>query len=507
MESGPNAVSITMFFLVIAVSLVITYWAAKRANSASQLYAAGGTITAWQNGFAIAGDLLSAALLLGGVGMFYTSGYDATLYFFPAMLGLSLVLGFIAGPLRRLGKYTFADVITVRLSPVPIRIMAAVSSLAIMMMYLIVQMVGAGGLIEILFGIEYNWAVVIVGVLMVTYVAFGGMLATTWVQIIKAMMLFAGLATLSILSLAQFNFDLGALYDKAASIHNLGADLFQPGGMNLSTAQAASLSIAIALGMPGMPHILMRFFTVPNPVTARRSLVIGMIVAGFAYFMVFFIVGAAGVAFVMNNPDFMNAAGGPRGGTNMISLHISTYLGGNALFGIIAAVAFATILAVVSGLTVAAASALSHDLAANVIARGKMSEKTETLVFRGASFLVGALAILLGIAFHGQNIIYLTGMLFSIAASACFPVLLMSIYWRRLTTAGALAGGYAGLATSLGVIIIGPSVWVSVLHNPAPIIPIDQPAIFSVPVAFIVMIVVSLLTTEKAPAGAPQAAE
>lgn len=496
MESSPNAVSIGLFFVVIAITLVITYWAARRSSSAAHLYAAGGTITAGQNGLAIAGDLLSAALFLGGIGMYFTSGYDAILYFFPAMAGFALMLGFIAGPLRRLGKFTFADVACARLSPVPIRILAAFSSLAVTLMYMIIQMVGAGGLIQILFGIPYVYAIIIVGSLMVIYVAFGGMLATTWVQIIKAILMFLGLFTMSMMALAHVGWSLDALYAKAAEVHALGEGLFQPGGLHLSAGQAASLSLAIALGIPGMPHILMRFFTVPNPNTARKSLVIGMVVIGIAYTMVFLVLGAAGVAFITNNPDFITETGAPRGGVNMVALHLASFLGGNVLFGAVAAVAFATILAVVSGLTVAAASALSHDIYVNVIAGGQISEKKEKMVFRTSCLIIGALSILLGIAFEGQNILFLTGMLYSIAASACFPVLVMSMYWRRLTTQGALAGGYAGLFSSLLVIIIGPSVWVAVLHNDAPLIPIDQPAIISVPIAFIVMVAVSLMTQE-----------
>jgi cation/acetate symporter len=505
MQSSPSGVAISLFFGVIAITLVITYWAARRSNSAAQLYAAGGSITAGQNGLAIAGDLLSAALFLGGIGMYFTSGYDAILYFFPAMAGFALMLGFIAGPLRRLGKYTFADVACARLNPVPIRILAAFSSLAVTLMYMIIQMVGAGGLIQILFGIPYTYAVIIVGSLMVIYVAFGGMLATTWVQIIKAILMLSGLAVMSVLALAHVGWNLDELYSRAASVHKLGEGLFQPGGLNLSVAQAASLSLAIALGIPGMPHILMRFFTVPNPNTARKSLVIGMVFIGLAYTMVFLVLGAAGTAFITGNPDFVDAAGKPHGGTNMVALHLASFLGGNVLFGAVAAVAFATILAVVSGLTVAAASALSHDIYVGVLAKGKkVNEKTETTVFRISCLVIGGLSILLGIAFEGQNIIYLTGMLYSIAASACFPVLVMSMYWRRLTTQGALAGGYAGLLSSLVLITIGPSVWVAVLKNPTPILPIEQPAIISVPVAFIVMILVSLMTQEaQRPATAP----
>jgi cation/acetate symporter len=497
MQSSPNAVSIGLFFGVIAITLAITYWAARRSNSAAQLYAAGGSITAGQNGLAIAGDLLSAALFLGGIGMFFTSGYDAILYFFPAMAGFALMLGFIAGPLRRLGRFTFADVACARLNPKPIRILAAFSSLAVSLMYMIIQMVGAGALIQILFGIPYTYAVVIVGSLMVIYVAFGGMLATTWVQITKAILMLSGLGVMCVLSLAHVGWSLDELYSRAATVHKLGEDLFQPGGLNLSVTQAASLSLAIALGIPGMPHILMRFFTVPNPNVARKSLVIGMVFIGFAYLMVFLILGAAGTAFITGNPDFVDEMGKPHGGTNMVALHLASYLGGEVLFGAVAAVAFATILAVVSGLTVASASALSHDIYVNVIAKGQISEKTETRVFRVSCLVIGAASILLGIAFEGQNIIYLTGMLYSVAASACFPVLVMSMYWRRLTTQGALAGGYAGLLSSLVLIVIGPSVWVTVLGNATPILPIEQPAIISVPVAFIVMVLVSLMTQES----------
>jgi cation/acetate symporter len=342
--------------------------------------------------------------------------------------------------------------------------------------------------------------VVIVGSLMVIYVAFGGMLATTWVQITKAVLLLVGLLTLSVLTLAEIGFDINELYARAASIHKLGSNVFQPGGLGLSTAQAISLSIALGLGIPGLPHILMRFFTVPNPVVARRSLVLSMVLIAVVHIMVFGILGPAGVAFVTDNPDFVTASGAPRGGTNMVALHLANYLGGGVVFGFIAAVAFATILAVVSGLTVASASALSHDLYANVFFKGRHNERTEKIVFRVACLAIGAVAILLAILFKGQNIIYLTGMLYSIAASACFPILLMSIYWDRLTTAGALAGGYTGLVVSVALILIGPSVWVGVLKHSALITNIDQPAMFSVPAAFVVMVVVSLLTR---PAVAP----
>jgi len=493
MTDKVSPIAISLFFLVIVATLLITYWASRRSQTASQLYAAGGEIKAWQNGWAIAGDLLSASTLLGGIGMFFVAGYDALLYVFPAMVGFIIMLGFIAGPMRRMGKYTFSDAAATRLSPVPIRIVAALNALAVTLVYLIAQMLGAGGLIEILFGIPYPLAVVIVGGLMVTYVAFGGMLATTWVQLTKAMVLVLGIVLLAVLAMSQVDFSLDGLYAKAAATHQLGLRLFQPGGLGLSPFDGFSLSLAIALGIPGMPHLLMRFFTVPDPNTARRSLAISMIVIGAAFFIVYMVLGPAGVAFVSNNPEFLTEAGAPRGGTNMVALHLARFLGGEVVFGIIAAVAFATILAVVAGLTVAAASAISHDLYAQVFSKGNASERKETIVFRVSCVALGAVSIALGIAFEGQNILFLTGLLYSIAASGCFPILVMSMFWKPLTTSGAVAGGLVGLASSVGLIIAGPTVWVQVLGNPSAIVSISQPAIISVPAAFITMIVVSLL--------------
>ena len=486
-----SLVAIGFFFAVIAITLGITYWAAKRSHTTTELYAAGGRINAWQNGWAVAGDILSAAVLLGGVGMFFTSGYDAVLYAFPVLMGIVIALGLVAGPMRRLGRFTFTDAAAVGLSPVPIRIIAALSTLAVLLMYLTAQMLGAGGLIQILFGIPFALAVTIVGFLMVIYVAFGGMLATTWVQIVKAVLLVTGISLLGILALAETGFSLDQLYARAIAVHRLGANLMQPGGLGLSRIEAASLTMAFAFGIPGMPHLLMRFFTVPDPVTARRSLVVGISVMAFTFVLIYLVLGPAGVAFVTNNPAFATASGGVQGGTNMVVLHLARSVGGDVIFGLIAAVAFATILAVVSGITVAAASALSHDLYVHVFARGQADERREAMIFRGSSVVIGAVGIGLGIAFQGQNILFLTGLLFSIAASSCFPMLVMSMFWSKLTTAGAVAGGAVGLAASVGLIIIGPSVWVQVLGNAEAIIPLSQPAIISVPAAFATMVIVS----------------
>jgi cation/acetate symporter len=492
-----NSVAISLFFAVIALTLAITYWAARRSHTTLELYAAGGRITAGQNGLAIVGDLCSAALFLGSIGMYFTSGYDAVLYFFPAMTGFIVMLGFVAGPMRKLGRFTFADAAVSRLSPIPIRILAAVSTLAITLLYLTAQMIGAGALIQVLFGIPYNAAVVIVGGLIVTYVALGGMLATTWVQIIKAGLMFAALLLMALLALGETGFRLDELYARAATVHKLGIGLFQPGGLGLTPSQTFSLALGLALGIAGMPHILMRFFTVPSPAVARKSLVIAMGLMAILYTVLLVVLGPAAAAFVTGNPEFMTEAGAPRGGSNMVALHLAAYLGGNVLVGIVAAVAFATILAVVSGLTVAAASAVSHDLVANVFGRGKISDRQEAIVFRASALAIGALGVFLGVAFEGLNIMYLIGMLFSIAASATFPVLVMAMHWDRLTTTGAVAGGAVGLILSLGLIIVSPSVWVQVLGNPEAILQMDQPAIISVPSAFAVMIVVSLLTTER----------
>jgi cation/acetate symporter len=500
MDTSPSAIAISLFFVVIAVTLAITYWAQKRSRTTSELYAAGGKIKAWQNGWAIAGDLLSASTFLGGIGMVFMAGYDAVVYAFAPLLGFVVMLGFVAGPMRRLGRFTFVDAAATRLSPTPIRIIGALSGLAVTLMYLIGQMLGVGGLIEILFGIPYEAAVVLVGFLMVVYVAFGGMLATTWVQLTKAVILVFGVSVLAILALAQTNFSVNELYERAASVHKLGAGLLQPGGMGLSAIDSASLSIALILGMPGMPHLLMRFFTVPDAETARRSLAICITIVGIVYYIVYFILGAAGVALLAANPAYIDAGGMVPGGSNMVALHLAHYLGGEALFGLIASVAFATILAVVAGLTVAAASSISHDLYAKVIARENRSERTEKLVFRIATIVIGVLGIALGIAFKGQNILFVTGLVFSIGASACFPILIMAMYWSRLTTAGAVAGGATGLGLSVGLIVLGPSVWVQILGNTAPIIPLSQPAIISAPAAFVVMILVSLVTREHAPA-------
>ena len=492
-----SPVSLVLFFSLIATTLVITYWAANRSHTTSELYTAGGRIKAWQNGWAIAGDILSASTLLGGVGMFYTSGIDALLYSFPVMAGFVVMLGLVVGPMRNLGRHTFADAVGSRFSGRSVRIVAATNTLAISLIYLVAQMLGAGGLIQILFGIPYRAAVVVVGALMVTYVAFGGMLATTWVQITKAILLLASVAAIGLLALAHFGFDITGLYARAESLHPLGRTLHQPGGLGLSRLDTVSLCIAMTLGMAGMPHLLMRFFTVPDARTARRSLAVGIGVIGSAYFLVYSIVGPAAVAFIRGNSTFEDASGGVLGGANMVVLHLARYLGGDAVFGMIAAVTFATILAVVSGLTIAAASAISYDLYARGDGVTASGRSVETLVFRLSAGMVGVLSIALGIAFEGQNILFLTGLLFAISASTCFPMLVMAIYWRRVTATGVVSGSLVGLVLSVALIVAGPSVWVQVLGHAEPLVALTQPAVVSVPASFLTMIVMSFASSAR----------
>lgn len=491
--TGGLRVEILFFFLIIAATLAITYWAARRTNTADSFYAANRSIKGWQNGFAIAGDFMSAALLLGISGLFYSFGFDAIIYILvpPAAFGILLFL--IADRLRNLGRYTFTDVISLRLGEKPARVFAATSTLISAIMYLVAQMVGAGALTQVLFGIPYGMAVTIVGVLMVLYVAFGGMLATTWVQITKAVLLVLGVAFLTLATLWRFGFDLSALYDAAAAVHPLGMGVFAPGGMNFDLIAALSLFMALTFGLVGSPHILMRFFTVPDAHHARVSAFVASAVVSLVLLAIAYVIGYGAIALVMGNPDFINPSGQLIGGNNMVAIHLSRMVGGEIFFGIIAAVAFATILAVVAGLTLASASAVSHDIYANVVHGGAPGERKEVRVSRIATLAIGAASIFLGIAFAGQNIAYLVSLALSVAASANFPVLLLSLYWRGLTTRGAIWGGGVGLLSAVAFVVLGPAVWVEILGNPEPIFPYAYPGIFSMAAAFITIWLVSTL--------------
>lgn len=479
-----NIPAIAMFLIFVVATLGITYWAARQTKSAAQFYTAGGGITGFQNGLAIAGDYMSAASFLGISGLVYLSGFDGLIYSIGFLVGWPVILFLVAERLRNLGKYTFADVASYRLRQTEIRILAASGALATVSLYLIAQMVGAGKLIELLFGLPYEWAVVIVGVLMITYVTFGGMIATTWVQIIKAVLLLSGATFMAGAVLWYVSFDVEDLFAQAVEVHERGAAIMEPGGLVSDPISAISLGIALMFGTAGLPHILMRFFTVADAKEARKSVFYATGCIGYFYILTF-IIGFGAIVLVSTNPQFFEIDGALIGGNNMAAIHLSQATGGSLFLGFISAVAFATILAVVSGLTLAGASAISHDLYASVIKKGNANEFDELRVSRWSTIGLGVLAIGLGILFEEQNIAFMVGLAFAIAASANFPVLFLSMFWSKLTTRGALYGGILGLATAVVLVILGPTVWVAILGFDEPVFPYRYPALFSVSAAFV----------------------
>ncbi len=479
-----NVPAIIMFFVFISGTLGITYWAAKKTKSASDFYTAGGGITGFQNGLAIAGDYMSAAAFLGVSGLIYLKGYDGVIYAVSFLVGWPIILFFMAEKLRNLGKYTFADIAAYRLGQKEIRVLAAFGSLSVVLLYLIAQMVGAGKLIQVLFGMEYEFAVMLVGVMMVIYVTFGGMLATTWVQIIKACLLLTGVSFMAIMVLYHFDFSFESLAVKAVENHSAGISILAPGGFISDPISAISLGMALMLGTAGLPHVLMRFFTVGNAKEARKSVVYATAFVGY-FWIIITIVGFGAIAFLNSSEGAQYFVDGRLfGGNNMAAIHLSHMLGGNAFLGFISAVAFATILAVVSGLTLAGASAISHDIYANVICNGNAKEENEIRISKIFVVVLGIAGVALGIMFEEQNIAYMVGLAFGIAASSNFPILFLSIYWKGLTTRGAFIGGFLGLITAVVLVIIGPIVWVSILGNEEAIFPYKHPALFSVTLAF-----------------------
>ncbi|WP_298749453.1 cation acetate symporter [uncultured Arcobacter sp.] len=479
-----NIPAIIMFFIFVGATLGITYWAAKRTKSASDFYTAGGGITGFQNGMAIAGDYMSAASFLGLSGLVYLKGYDGLVYAVGFLVGWPVILFLMAEKLRNLGKYTFADIAAYRLGQKEIRTLASLGSLAVVTLYLIAQMVGSGKLIQVLFGLPYEYAVILVGVMMIVYVTFGGMLATTWVQIIKAVLLLSGVTFMAFMVMSQFGFSFEALAAKAVDSHNLGQDIMAPGGFISDPVSAISLGMALMLGTAGLPHVLMRFFTVGNAKEARKSVVYATGFIGYFY-LVIAIIGLGAIVF-LNSPEGAQyfTDGKLFGGNNMAAIHLSHVVGGNVFLGFISAVAFATILAVVSGLTLAGASAISHDLYASVI-NPNCTEEQEMKVSKRAVIIIGVVGVVLGIAFEQQNIAFMVGLAFAIAASANFPILFLSIYWSKLTTRGAFIGGLIGLITAVVLVIVGPIVWVQILGNDTALFPYKHPALFSVSAAFI----------------------
>lgn len=500
-----NWVAISMFAVFVLATLWITKWAAARTRSASDFYTAGGGITGFQNGLAIAGDYMSAASFLGISAMVMSSGFDGIIYSVGFLVGWPIITFLMAERLRNLGKFTFADVAGYRFKQTPIRAFAASGTLVVVAFYLIAQMVGAGALIKLLFGLEYWIAVVIVGVLMMVYVLFGGMTATTWVQIIKACLLLAGVTFMAFMVLANYGFSPEALFAKGVEVKTQlaaaaaatpeetagaaakGLSIMGPGGFIKDPVSAISFGMALMFGTAGLPHILMRFFTVPNAKEARKSVFWATTWIGYFYILIF-IIGFGAITLVLTNPEMAEAGTikGGAGAANMAAVLVAKMVGGNVFFGFISAVAFATILAVVAGLTLSGASAVSHDLYATVLKGGKADSASELKVSRITTLALGVIAVLLGIAFEKQNVAFMVSLAFAIAASANFPVLILSLLWKDCTTRGAVIGGFLGLVSSVALTVVSPSVWEATLGNPAGSawFPYTSPALFSMAIAF-----------------------
>ena len=517
-----NMVAIGMFLVFVVATLFITYSAAKKTKSAAAFYTGGGGITGFQNGLAIAGDFMSAASFLGISAAVMLDGYDGLIYSIGFLVGWPLITFLMAERLRNLGRFTFADVASYRFKQTPIRAFAASGTLVVVAFYLIAQMVGAGQLIKLLFGLEYWVAVVIVGALMMIYVLFGGMTATTWVQIIKAGLLLAGASFMAFMVLAKFGFSPEAMFAKAIEVKTSvasndakliaeagakgvdvatlaaakGTSIMAPGNFVKDPISTISLGMALMFGTAGLPHILMRFFTVPSAKEARKSVFWATTWIGYFYILTF-IIGFGAICFVSTNPEFLDAKGALKGGGNMAAIHLANAVGGNVFLGFISAVAFATILAVVSGLTLSGASAVSHDLYATVFKKGQASSESELKVSRMTTLALGILAVGLGIAFEKQNIAFMVSLAFAIAASANFPVLFMSVLWKNCTTRGATMGGFIGLITALTLTILSKSVWVDVLGHTTEIFAYKSPAIFSIPLAFFCIWLFSITDNSK----------
>lgn len=496
MRASSNVLAISFFFLFMALTLLITYWAARRTKTTEHFFAAGGEITAWQNGWALAGDFLSAAALLGIAGIVTSNGFDGMIYSIGWLVGWPIVLFLIVEPLRNVGKFTFSDVVAYRLSQRSVRSAAAIGTLAVILFYLIAQMVATGSLIKLLFGLPYSWSVVLVGSVMLIYVLFGGMLATTWVQIIKAALLMVGGAILAILVLAHF--DMNPLKLFAAAADKFGTRVLQPGSRVVSGQwDAISLGLGLMFGTAAMPHVLMRVYTVRDVKAARMSILYATGLIGVFHLFVF-VIGFG--AMVLVGPEVVAKAGG---GGNMAAPLLALKIGGDAFFGFICAVAFATMLAVVAGLTLSGVATLCNDIWANVVRNGNAPEDEQLKVARIATVVIAVFAVILGVLFEGQNVAFMAGLAFSIACAANFPALVLSITWRRFTTPAAVASILTGTLSALILIYLSPTVQIDVLGKALKdveqawwFVPLRNPAIVAMPLSFAVAIIVSLFTSE-----------
>ncbi len=500
-KQATNWTAIAMFAVFVGFTLYITKLAAARTKSAADFYTGGGGITGFQNGLAIAGDYMSAASFLGISGLVFANGFDGLIFSIGWLVGWPVITFLMAERLRNLGKFTFADVASYRFSQTPVRVFAASASLVIVAFYMIAQMVGAGQLIKILFGMEYLYAEILVGVVMLAYVLFGGMTATTWVQIIKAVMLLGGASFMALAVLFQFGFSPEALFTKATEVHSKGTAIMSPGALIKDPISAISVGMALMFGTAGLPHILMRFFTVPNAKEARKSVAWATTWIGYFYILTF-IIGFGAITNLVTNPAEYYVGGeiakGLKGGGNMAAVHLANAVGGNLFLGFISAVAFATILAVVAGLTLSGASAVSHDLYASVFNKNATSEQ-ELRVSKIATLCLGVLAIFLGIAFEKENVAYMVMLAFTIACSSNFPVLFMSVLWKNCTTRGAVVGGFTGLILAAVLTVGSASVWEAVMGNPkgSAWFPYNSAAIFSMTAAFFTIWLVSILDNSE----------
>jgi len=494
--NGVNPASIVTFLAFVLFTLGVSFWASKRTTSSTEFYTAGGQISAGQNGTAIAGDFMSAASFLGITGLIYSVGFDGLILAVGALAGWPLMLFIISERVRNLGRFTFTDVVSYRLQQRPIRGIATLGSITVIVFYLVAQLVGAGKLIELLFGLSYEVAVLFIGILVMVYVTIGGMLATTWVQIVKAILLVLGASLMCILILIMLKFDINSLFSSAVDVHPRAELIIQPGSFFTDPIQAITIALTMMCGLLGLPHVLMRIFTVPDMQTARRSVFYASGIMGYFYAMTI-LIGFASIIFVSTNPDFFND-GELIGGTNMVAIHLAKVLGGDILMGFMSAVAFATILAVVAGLIVAVSAAVAHDVYAELICKGKPDQDKELKLTRVAAVIFCLIGMGVSILFQNQNVAFIATMSLVIAASVNFPILILAMFWRGFTTRGAVVGGIVGFVSSVGLIILGPKVWVSIIGAEVAIFPYDYPALFTMVAAFLTMYFVSKLDKSAA---------
>ncbi len=477
-----NPTAIGMFLVFVVITLGISYWASRRTHSSKDFYTAGGGISGLQNGTAIAGDFMSAASFLGVTGLIFLGGFDGLVLALGAFSAWPLMLFLLAKRVRNLGSFTFVDVVSQRLDRTPIRIVTVTGTIVVVILYLIAQMVGAGKLIELLFGLPYQVAVILVTLLVLAYVTFGGMLATTWVQIVKAILLIVGATIAAFLVMKESAFSLNVLFAGAVENHPRGEAILGSGLLFDDPVQIATIMVSMMFGTLGLPHILMRLFTVPNMREARKSVFYASLFMGYFYLAVI-ILGFGTIYLLYGQPEYFGPDGKLIGGSNMAAIHLANAVGGDLLTGFLSAVSFATILAVVAGLTVSGAAAISHDIYAEVICKGNPNARTELNLTRITTLVIGVIAVVLGIMFENENVAFIATMPMVVAASVNFPILFLSLFWSGLTTRGAITGGVVGLVSSVVLIVVGPQVWVSVLGYEEALFPYDYPALFTLPLA------------------------